>query len=647
MNPASIIMLSIGIACITLYLARLLDNWYKHKLNKRNMEKLPEKWCLLVEDVSQIEKYLITKYGCVDPWITKKKTNMYLYSQAVWGAPGYVSDRFDKEFTQISFDGFKRLVLKEEALNPTPKFEVGWYRWDAKHDKYPDRLWYVKASSIHKNTLAYTERINKDGSHRNITEHCDYDNELVRLSSLSEIQQYLPEGHVDKVKSTEFKVGDWVVPNFETALIKKDTAYEILRIDGNTLYLNTRLGSNSYVNEDNKFRSATPEEIAKVTGKKEQPMNTYGLKIGDLIPVKVIIAWGKLNNFYDEYQFRYADSFTMNSEIANFFVNKEGITIFSRQGSSKGVGFKAEGFKEFMDNFDKPKTVEPVKQELASLPEKWCIQWKTREIFDVVQKHFRAKALCSYLENSWNDYENKYWSYSNNQSFPDRVEITFDQFKKWVLKEEKPMEPKSLVGRWVKSLKDNCQCSGSKKDEYYKITYQGTINSYFNFINPAGLSMSGDFSSTDTWELMPEGFVPPSKQEVPVKSEATMSKEELLAEAKRRYPIGTKFKLIPLYPGDEIKEGRVEEYTQRDNDRISSGGNFIYYKGKWAEVIKPEPSKIDERFKGFSYEPIKEWVQVEWGSNHAIKKTGKLAHQQPIVLKNKKTIFKLKTKKQL
>lgn len=83
------------------------------------------------------------------------------------------------------------------------------------------------------------------------------------------------------------------------------------------------------------------------------------------------------------------------------------------------------------------------------------------------------------------------------------------------------------------------------------------------------------------------------------------SMEELLEEARRRFPIGSTFKLIPIYPGDGLKTCKVSNYAWLEGD-IDSNGNYLYYKGKWAEIISL-PEKIEEEWKPC----VGDWVTIE------------------------------------
>jgi hypothetical protein len=64
-------------------------------------------------------------------------------------------------------------------------------------------------------------------------------------------------------------------------------------------------------------------------------------------------------------------------------------------------------------------------------------------------------------------------------------------------------------------------------------------------------------------------------------------KEELLEEAKRRYPIGTKFKssLDGKHPG-EVLNGRMYWWKNEDNDIVANepNGVSVWTNGVWAEV---------------------------------------------------------------
>jgi len=153
--------------------------------------------------------------------------------------------------------------------------------------------------------------------------------------------------------------------------------------------------------------------------------------------------------------------------------------------------------------------------ELTSLPPKWCIKFSSDEINKAINKHFRQ---CLFWEND-GCYTAFYWRSDNiyTQDVTDYTEITFDQFKKWVLG------------------------------------------------NPR--------------------------------------KEDLLAEAKKRFPLGTTFYPVSASTATVSKEvGTGTVKSELDikwlGEEIINGSNgYLYSRGTWAEIVScntvaPTPDKI-------------------------------------------------------
>lgn len=76
-----------------------------------------------------------------------------------------------------------------------------------------------------------------------------------------------------------------------------------------------------------------------------------------------------------------------------------------------------------------------------------------------------------------------------------------------------------------------------------------------------------------------------------------MTDEELLEEAKRRYPKGTKYISAHKFAGSHINTVDLLNYRSLDtNIMAESGKGYIYYDGKWATIIFspiPESFEID------------------------------------------------------
>jgi len=114
-----------------------------------------------------------------------------------------------------------------------------------------------------------------------------------------------------------------------------------------------------------------------------------------------------------------------------------------------------------------------VKEEFV-LPEKWCIRWRDKEIFQKTMEYFgRSNLLYSNL--SGLNQEGEYISNCNKSEFH---EITFDQFKKYVLKE--PIEiPKEIIT--IDDLKRITQ-------ELINLGFRAKIKDKLNFIGFNALS---------------------------------------------------------------------------------------------------------------------------------------------------------------
>lgn len=111
---------------------------------------------------------------------------------------------FNEDYWKLMPEGFKP--------EQKPKFEVGkWYKIA--------NNWYAKFKSIDNNIWKFSEKITSCLGYKEVVGSIHLDKPItISLFDLSEIQQYLPEGHPDKiVKEEEYKVGDWVIVNNYTS----------------------------------------------------------------------------------------------------------------------------------------------------------------------------------------------------------------------------------------------------------------------------------------------------------------------------------------------------------------------------------------------------------------------------------------------
>jgi hypothetical protein len=173
-------------------------------------------------------------------------------------------------------------------------------------------------------------------------------------------------------------------------------------------------------------------------------------------------------------------------------------------------------------------TPEVKAEELTSLPEKWCIDLSDREVFNVVKKYFNTCwAFCNQGFATSDGVDRNHWWVSSDKSIHDYyTEITFDQFKKWVLKESDTLKMKDLVvgeiyyGGFSYITKKDGWIFKYKADELKVDSWHfngGSHSHDFDWVRPAtdeekqwleACIKAGKFVSFEDSKVMPEGFIP-------------------------------------------------------------------------------------------------------------------------------------------
>jgi len=228
------------------------------------------------------------------------------------------------------------------------------------------------------------------------------------------------------------------------------------------------------------------------------------------------------------------------------------------------------------------KKFELVSKELTSLSEKWCIK-RNKENYLIINNWFISNgygtpsANCDYIHINGHNYDSPVFVPTGY------TEITFDQFKKWVLgnprKEDLLAEAKKRFPLGTTFYPVSASTATVSKE-----VGTGTVKSELDIkwlgeeiIN---IGSNGYLYSRGTWaEIVSCNTVAPT----PDKEHKT---ESLLEEAKRRYPVGTKFKSAKY--SNEVREVVNDNWVEYGSN-IQVGSNFIMYDHKWAEIIsRPE-----------------------------------------------------------
>lgn len=198
---------------------------------------------------------------------------------SIW-ADGYITHgTIDKE----EFEKNKKTEIFPSDLGivENMKFKEGkWYKY-----YYPGTLYYMRCSKDSPETLHYSGFINFIT--KEYTDSEDYyssTNKFVTNEEvpLSEIQQYLTEGHPDKFKEDEYKVGDWV-----TIENSRKLQFGCRSCPTGTFKIVSKTHVDGLADRDEGFnistdkciwrvskegvRKATPEEIKAVTKSEKKP----------------------------------------------------------------------------------------------------------------------------------------------------------------------------------------------------------------------------------------------------------------------------------------------------------------------------------------------------------------------------------------
>ena len=154
------------------------------------------------------------------------------------------------------------MTNKEKIMEKKVEFEVGkWYKNLSIHSKENT---FGKFLNLRNNNKEFwmSEYI-YNGKFHSTPGWLDYSSETVEID-IEEIQQYLPDEHPDKIKSNDFKVGDWVIAigninEYKNPTIGKLNKFSTKRnYDSRVSFYGTDRYSPIWANV---IRHATPEEI--------------------------------------------------------------------------------------------------------------------------------------------------------------------------------------------------------------------------------------------------------------------------------------------------------------------------------------------------------------------------------------------------
>ena len=322
------------------------------------------------------------------------------------------------------------------------KLEVGkWYKFLNGSFKFG------KYEKIHNsgNRIKFSEIITSTGIYDNKSTHVDFTSNIEPLEDLSEIQKYLPNEHPDKITKQEFKVGKWY-----KWYQKNHGSFHYGKFDSitNTTILMKPciIHCDSY-SETGAFDINSVQQITEISYSEIEQFLPEDMKETKEFPK----YWFVKNNKQPEL-LEYAGYISKESPAwwKPFpYIGYDG--VYSCNGmhgcpQSSFINDAVEvSFEDFLENIYYVKFPKKRKQKSEFvLPEKWYTKPKTNEEKDVLNKfvvdlkdnHWKIEDKHSYEHTPHfknGNYQRSTWiGYEDN----DYTEITFEQFKKYVLKDK-------------------------------------------------------------------------------------------------------------------------------------------------------------------------------------------------------------------
>ena len=237
--------------------------------------------------------------------------------------------------------------------------------------------------------------------------------------------------------------------------------------------------------------------------------------------------------------------------------------------------------------------------ETFTLPKKWCIAVnKLMPDFELISEwrkktsrygdEYRGTAGYLFEDGAW-----------NNINYLEVPELTMDQFKKWVFKSKEFTLP--LKWRVIATSEAEGKLLIPYANEKFKISNawnNGNVQKYYLCVSPDNFTSlsKNDVKLSEYEEITFAQFKQYVLKETLTNTEkdwTKVSKEELLAEANKRYPIGTKYRNKPtgsIY----ILESKLT-IDPRNNVCDEARQCHVFLCGKWAEIVELAKKDWNER----------------------------------------------------
>ena len=502
----------------------------------------------------------------------------------------------EKQWLNICYQENKFIPKEDVAKYLKPKFEVGkWY-------KGQENNYYIKFSNVIKNGsynfIYYSEKIYSKEYKLENGYWANNEFEKYALENpvdINEIQQYLPESHVDKIKSftvhNKCNIGDIIVSLEPESVDTPRKNGDLLKVLDYSDNYQLRY-SNGWIQNYNvhTYRLATPQEV--------EMYNNDIKNIYDKVE-KEEFQKGDWVSFYSEL---YKKTYT--SKIKTW--GPSSYCVLENE---------EEPFKHLLRKATEEEIQSVTKKEEYKVGD-WVLtgngawSWESsREICNKILQITRIDMTDSRKEGG------RYYFGEERTCGQEIVrKATPEEIKAQGYPEQKETkyfnDLSQHIGRYIKALVDRPNKGGVKKGEI------GIIVDIYSVDFPSHKKYACSWAlrkeCEHLYELMPESYVP----------EVISSPEEkdLITIAKERYPIGTKFHPVNTTTGN-INENEkphtvntVPQLVESGDKKVICANGNLYYNGIWATIVSTPQEKIEYNSTDFLTPPKTEswnWTIID------------------------------------
>ena len=496
---------------------------------------------------------------------------------------------------------------EQEVKEPNIEFIPGkWYkynRWYIKYKEHVNDIW--RSSEQIDSCKKYSQQEGSFGDR-------DSDDKKILLIDLSEIQEYLPEGHPDKVKAIDLKVGKWYSFNWDYFGKDRIVIAKIKEVTEKDFIISWR----SYLWNDNDYNDSDGYFFKDISNIKELSIEEVQPYLPNGHPDKITNQKFEIGKWYKWYQknhgkYHYGKVERINLETDTLVMSPWiiGCTDYNYSGyfdlskAEQIQEISVEEVQEFLpkNHSDKITSDEFKKGEYIVLTDKFDGYSK-----DFISNHiYKQRKDSTYLQpkydslnsttNGWTKYTRNNpnnWRYATQEEIDEyeRRGKPYDvtELNKQSFPDEGSIEIKHFPENLIRYLEKNDRKTTSNDSSYnkQKVIFAWNKSTYwFCSVGSSKPKYSKDFIEKIIGKSIYLNTILEAKKE--------LSMKEIQEECKRRFPIGCTFIAVGSCMHRILEEDSLTYSIVGKQIWAHDCAGWLYGDGKWAELISlPEENII-------------------------------------------------------